>query len=465
MGYKHFLITEAEKKNILSMYNVLTEQVTATTPTTQYFKTPNGGTAQVILNYGPGDTELNHTDKYGNVFDNTSKIKPIIDSATKFLTSNKGYIPRVVLYAGESIIPGKPLGTLSEERRKKIATYVKGQLQSLVDKKLISKEPEIVLIIEDAKTLTEPSGGWDSYRTWARSTPEQKAANPNNAEYTKLKAGYDKDQFSKLQFKIVPDLGPNQCTFNVKIGVHYDNLSLGHKCNAARFQILANGVPLTTGLGTTCGTGLKYADMNNGGGSLDCKKNEVGGARMNYFTLSSAALVNQIMAASSDKNSIKITMKCTSTGFDDAAGRCHQDVPHITIHNTDNVKTVDTYPNANDAVLITIDKCGNLISGGGGVPTKSSDTTSGATKTTTTTTTGKKLEFAAMSGGTLTSDQVISNKVTNGELKKNTDNTYTVLKPFVYNNITYKVNDIIVKVLPKGTVISTTTTTTTVKPK
>ena len=58
-----------------------------------------------------------------------------------------------------------------------------------------------------------------------------------------------------------------------------------------------------------------------------------------------------------------------------------------------------------------------------------------------------------MSGGTLTSDQVIANKVTNGELKKNSDNTYTVLKSFIYNNITYNTNDIIVKVLPKGTAV------------
>ena len=454
MSYKHLLINEVEKKNILSMYNLLNEQVTPAAPATNpYFKTPNGGIAQVILTYGPGDTELNHTDKYGNTFDNISKIKPVIDAAISFLSRNKGFIPRVVLYGGESIIPGRPIGTLSEERRKKIAEYVKTQLKSLVDKKLISKEPEISLIIEDAKTLTEPSGGWNSYRAWAISSPEQKAANPKNEEYTKLKAGYDKDQFSKLQFKIVPDLGPNQCTFNVKIGVHYDDKSLGHKCNAARFQILANGIPLTTGLGTTCGTGLKYADMNNGGGNLDCKKNDVGGVRMNYFTLNSKDVVDKIMAASPDKNSIKITMKCTSTGFDDAQGRCHQDVPHITIHNTDNVKTVDTYPMKNDAQLITIDKCGNLISGGGGTPTKSADATSGGTKTTATTVPGKKVNFAAMSGGTLTSDQVIANKVTNGELKKNSDNTYTVLKSFIYNNITYNTNDIIVKVLPKGTAV------------
>jgi len=458
MSYSKFLITESEKKQILGMYGLLNEQ----------FVAPNGGTSQVINKYPAGYYSLDGTDKSGTAYDNTSKLKPIIDSAIAFLTKNKGYIPRVVINAGESIIPNydteggtgqKSIGWLSQKRKDKISEYVKSQLKTLVDSKLISKEPEVVLYFDDAKTTSEPSGGWDDYRKWNRSTDEQKLTNPKNAEYAKLKTGYNNDQFTKVKFSIVPDLGAYQCSFNVKIGVHYDNLSLGHRCNAARFQILANGVALTTGAGTTCGTGKTYADMNNGGGSLDCKKNDsdVGGKRMNYFQLNSASLVNKIMAASPDKNSIKITMKCTSTGFDDAAGRCHQDVPHITIHNTDGVKTVDTYPNDNDADLITIDKCGNLVSGGGGTPAKSADSggnTAQKTTTTTGTTTGRKISFAAVTTGTLSSEQVLSNKVSGGEVKKNTDGTYSVLKNFTYNSITYKVGDIINKVLPKGSQVT-----------
>lgn len=471
MSYKRFLLAESEKKQILEMYGLLNEQ----------FVAPNGGTAQVTNNYPAGYYSLSGTDKLGNSYDNMSKLKPIIDKAIEFLTKNKGYIPRVVINAGESLIPNydteggtgeKKTGWLSIKRKEKIEEYVKNQLNTLVKNKIISKEPEIILLFDDA-TTPAPSGGWDDYKKWNRSTPEQKLTNPKNDEYTKLKygdpnppadknkpkiKGYDADQFTKIKFSIVPDLGPNQCTFNVKIGVHYDNLSLGHRCNAARFQILANGVPLTTGPGTTCGNGKPYADMNNGGGSLDCKQGDIGGQRMNYFLLNNASIVNKIMANSPDKNSIKITMKCTSTGFDDAAGRCHQDVPHITVHNTDNVKTVDTYPRSNDAYLITIDKCGNLLSGGGGTPTKSSDvagTTSQKTTTTTPTLTGKKLSFAAVSTGTLTSDQVLTNKISNGEVKKNTDGTYTVLKNFNYNSILYKAGDIINKVLPKGSKVTT----------
>jgi len=468
MSYKHFLLAESEKKNIRQMYGLLNEQ---------YFKAPSGGVGQVVNKYPAGYYSLNGTDKAGTAYDNTTNLQKIIDNAKEFLTANKGFIPRVVINAGESIIPNydteggtgvKSAGWLSQKRKDKIAEYIKNQLKDLVSKKLISKEPEVVLYFDEAKTLTEPSGGWDDYRTWKKSTEGAKIANPKNTEYSALRKGYDADQFTKINFKIVPDLGENQCSFNVKIGVHYDDLTIGHRCNAARFEILANGVQLSTGYGTTCGTGLLYADMNNGGGSLDCKKNDdVAGKRMNYFQLNSKSIVDKIMAASPDKNSIKISMRCTSTGFNDPAGRCHQDVPHITIHNTDGKETVNTYPKVNDKELITIDKCGNLISGGGGVATKSKDATGTATTsgTTKTTTTGKKLNFAAPATGTLTSDQAILNKISDGSVKKNTDSTYSVLKTFSYNGVTYTVGDTIVKILPKGSTITVTTTTTTVKVK
>ena len=161
---------------------------------------------------------------------------------------------------------------------------------------------------------------------------------------------------------------------------------------------------------------------------------------MNYFYLSSRSLIERILAASPDKNSITLTMKCTSTGFDDAAGRCHQDVPHITIHNTDGKLTVNTYPKINDKKLITIDKCGNLISGGGGTAQKSKDAVGGnATNTgqanTGATPTGKKLNFAAPQTGTLTSDQAIVNKISSGEIKKNADILGLIRTAYGYRKI------------------------------
>ena len=119
MSYSKFLITESKKKQILGMYGLLNEQ----------FVAPNGGTSQVINKYPAGYYSLDGTDKSGTAYDNTSKLKPIIDSAIAFLTKNKGYIPRVVINAGESIIPNydteggtgqKSIGWLSQKRKDKI---------------------------------------------------------------------------------------------------------------------------------------------------------------------------------------------------------------------------------------------------------------------------------------------------------------------------------------------------------
>ena len=232
-------------------------------------------------------------------------------------------------------------------------------------------------------------------------------------------------------------------------------MSIGHKCNNARFKILANGVPLTTTDGT-CGGNLPYADMNNGGGTFDCKgSKDVGGKRTNFFQLKNADVINKIMAASPDKNSIKITMECVSTGYNDSAGRCHQDVPHVVVVNTDGVVTVNTYPKKNDSKLIEIDKCGNLLSGGGGTATKSADAAkSKNTETAQTKTVGKKLNFSSPSTGTITSDQAILNKISSGEVSKNTNGTYSVLKDFSYNGLNFAKGDTIMKILPKGTSIT-----------
>ena len=101
-----------------------------------------------------------------------------------------------------------------------------------------------------------------------------------------------------------------------------------------------------------------------------------------------------------------------------------------------------------------------MISGGGGTAQKSKDAGGNDTNTGQANTgaapTGKKLNFAAPQTGTLTSDQAIVNKISDGSVKKNTDNTYTVLKSFNYNGVGYRVNDTIVKILPKGSVVTTT---------
>ena len=120
MSYKRFLIAEAEKKNIREMYGLINEQ---------YFKAPSGGEGEITNKYPAGYYSLSGTDKAGTAYDNATTLQKIIDNAKEFLTANKGFIPRVVINAGESIIPNydteggtgvKASGWLSQKRKDKI---------------------------------------------------------------------------------------------------------------------------------------------------------------------------------------------------------------------------------------------------------------------------------------------------------------------------------------------------------
>lgn len=452
-------LKESDLVNIVK--NVLSEQTKpAPTTNTGPFKTPNGGTAKINNKYAAGYYSVVHTDKQGNTYDNTTQFKPILTQASQFLTTNKGsYIPKVIIRAGESIIPNADVegsgailkrGQLSEKRKEKITAYVQEQMGPLVQSGAIKKLPQIVYYFEDAKTTEQPSGGWSDYRKWRLSTPEQQAANPKNGEYTKLKAGYDADQKTQIEFSIIPDLGPNQCSFNVRIGVHYDDVSLGHKCNFAKYEITANGVVLTT-VNATAGAGKPYADMNNGGGTADSQGNQsIGNVRMNYFKLNNKKLVDDILAKSTDGETIVLKARCLSPGYNGGPG-CHKDAPHVTVHDTDGNLTIDTYPKIDDGELITMDKCGRKLISGGGTKTKSADAAksgeNAGEKTTTPKLTGKKMNFTAPTVGTLTAQQAIQNQVSAGNVQKQVNGTYLVMKNFTYNNVQYNAGDVIVKVI------------------
>ena len=454
-------LTESDLVNIVK--NILSEQTTPA-PATPRFKLPNGGTVTIKNTYGAGYYSMIHTDKAGNAFDNTKQIKPIITEATTFLKANKGsFIPKIIIRSGESIIPnsdvegdGRALGRgqLSEKRRQKITAYITKEFQALVADGTISKVPVIVYFFEEAKTTEIPPlctpTNFGPYIKWVRSTPEQKMLNPNNEKYAELQQNYNKDQKTEIQFSIIPDLGPNQCSFNVRIGVHYDDVSLQHKCNYAKYEISANGVVLKT-INSTAGAGKPYADMNNGGGTADSQGNkDFGGKRMNYFKLNDKKLVEDILSKSPDGETIVIRAKCLSPGYNGGTG-CHKDAPHVTVHDTDGNLTIDTYPKIDDGEVITMDKCGKKLISGGGTKTKSADSVKSGEdaggKTTTPKLTGKKINFTAPKVGTLTAQQAIQNQVSSGNVQKQVDGTYLVIKSFNYNGIQYNAGDVIVKVI------------------
>lgn len=443
-------------------------------PTNNYKPGTGGLSGFIRLQYPAGYYSVSGTvKKTGQAYDLKPMLQPGIDDVISFLKANpKMFIAAIEVQSGESIIPNydteggtgkKDSGWLSTMRNQKIQAYFKSVLKPLVDDGTISKLPQDVNVeFVEAKTLTEPSKGWEDYSAWAKA-----GYDAANTEYTALKKGYDADQFTAVRFRIMPDLGKNQCLFGLKIGIHYDDLGIQHTCNHARYEITANGVKLTTAFGGGVETfnlpaGLPYASMNNAGGPLDdlekAGKKSVGGMRKNWFVLNDKATIDAIAAAAGPSGQIVIRAKCIINGKGwNESGGCHTDAPHVYVYNINKslMKGFPTYPRTNDGELVKTDLCGNLIGQQNTSITKSKDAKAGTAGTSDVKLTGIKLNFAAPSTGTLDSNQMINNKLNSQEIQKQADGkTYLVIKAFTVGTVKYVPGDIIDKILPKGSTVT-----------
>jgi hypothetical protein len=441
----------------------------------------SGGTSpEIQLRYAAGYYSVDHTTKAKNpgdtpvTFTNSTRYKVVVDQLLAFLNSEpkKKWVQYVVLKAGESIIPNYDTeggggilktGDLANKRKDKIQAEINKIFQPLLGD-VITKLPETKLVFQQAKTLTEPSGGWEDYKKWNREKdPAKKSAMPNNAEYTNLKKGYDADQMVTISFRAAEDLGSAQCMSGLKILVNYDDTKIGHTCDYARFEITVNGVPLKTSNGGFAEdgwlpAGLPYASMNNNNAQYDDLKQkwrgaEKGGIRKNAFKLDTVNIIKQI-AAAGDGKTLVIKSKCIKLGNGySSESACHSSAPHVYVYQGDGklAKGFPTYPqgNMNDGILATTDLCGNN-QGVQNLTTKAEGSTAAPAGPKLT---GVKLGFAALKVGTLTSEQNIQNFVSSGVVTKQKDNTYLVNKPFEMGDIKYLAGDIINKILPKGTVI------------
>jgi hypothetical protein len=497
----HGFITESiSYDEVMANHNELNSQpiTEAGTPTDPFVAGKGGSSGDILCLYAAGFYSVDHTDAKGKTFTNSAKFKPIIDKMIAFLKAEpkKSWVSEVVIRSSESIVPNfdmekqtgaKKIGWLSEQRKQKIQAYVNGIIQPLVADGTVSKLPTVKLIFEEAKTLTEPSGGWDNYRAWNKETdPVKKAALPNHAEYSKLKQGYDADQKTTVQFRVIQDLGAAQCTVGVRIVVSYDDpKNIGHGCNFANYEITANGIPLTTAGSSGAGLpgqsvggwipkGTAYASMSNSQENGDvlyksgAKDATSGGVRKNFFWLHDTALIKRIVAAG-DGKSIILRAKCivNGAGFGGKGG-CHSDAPHVYVYLSNGtlakgfepsdahitLRNGGTYPKTNDGVIAELDLCGNnRVAQTAAVA--SSEKTKGAAQTGPKLT-GVKLSFAAKKVGTLNSEQALQNLMSNGSVTKRADNTYLVNKDFTAGegDVKYMTGDIINKILPKGSAVT-----------
>jgi len=279
MSFKHFLITESEKKNIKAMYGLITEEVNpAPITTTVTFA---------------GGRYLQQSANFSQVVTNFQKIKDFIKSVPT------GKIVEVVIESGESRIPNTDEekggvtvgpGYLSQKRYETIYSYLKGQFTKWKQSDAAFKKPEKFTEIPPKIGTTKWVG-----TTFCPSTKLDLTKDPQGfictsdsfqpgpnilnwkqgkqSTYKELFNAYQQEQFVKVTFRVansgvptsmIPNFG---CLSGMKIEFNYDAIveksvdgaggSNSHCCSRGKFTISANGIPLKR----TDGKG--YANVNN----------------------------------------------------------------------------------------------------------------------------------------------------------------------------------------------------------
>ena len=489
--YTQSISMEEVLKNA-EMAQLYESQVNESTKDVGPFKAGIGGvSAPISCIYAAGYYSVDHTTKKTQTtepqtFKNSDRFKVTLDQMLQFLNDSpdKSFISEVMIKSSESIIPNfdtegsggqKQTGWLSSMRKEKIGAYVNSIMEPLVKSGKVSKLPTINYEFLDAKTLVEPSGGWNDYRAWKKAGAE--STSEKGQEYTALRKGYDADQSTTVQFKIAVDLGEGQCMDGLCFEISYDNKKVGHHCEHAKFQITVNGIQLSTSTGGSLEggflpAGLPYANMNNTGdlNTDDLKKNyraapsgDSSAYRKNVFRLKGPAMIKQIMAAAGPSKELLVSAKCIVNGSGwKGQGQCHADAPHVYVYKwVDNKKIYmegfeggGHYPKTNNGIIIRTTLCGKNkdvqnITAPTGSDSKAPAVAAGPKLT------GVKLGIAAPRIGTLTTDQLVANKLTSGTLVKQPDGkTYLVKTAFKVDSVSYEVGDIIDRVLPKGTVVT-----------
>jgi len=348
-----FLITEEDRKHILSLYDLITEE----------------------------DTENVKTFELGNQFDpgrwNSLTSGATVDLEAKmaelgtWLNSKKGTGQFVVvqIVASESQVPNYDReqagdikvdpGYLSRLRAKTMKRVLTTYFQDLVNKKLISEIP----VFEEPKL--EING------------PAWKGDDPNN---------YNKYQFVKVIMKV---MSPAGCLSEVSIQVAYyktPNPSFpcrgGHSCDAADFDIMMNDVK------------VGEANLNNA--------NDSGDRVSPLITIPLDKAQEIVKNYSPSNNTITIATRCKIGSASD----CHSGAPEVLIKKGGEILYNACSPalsekgDLRDIPLLKIDPCGNVLVKGGGTGANSESAQGAGSATTAATQTSYSLVLPSdMMGG------------------------------------------------------------------
>jgi len=286
-----FLITEQDKKHILSLYGLLNEDEPQ--PTTQQQSAPSLKFDKTI-NFGPGYYRNKGpvTTKAGLTYnwDVDKTLQADLGKIKEFLKNNPtGYVVEVNLYSGESNIPNndnekggvalKP-GELSAARMNSLKAYLSPIFESWKNEGITKTDFKINEMPQPGKTPWKgtpfcPANVVDERTCSATYYNKVKAGDKVALEY---KAKYDAEQNFRVIIE-VKKVEPTQVVSNQSSGGNTDTVTeecatglevviyvKAHNCQNAEYLVYANNTLLTNIAGGYT------ANLNNSGGYLSANK-------------------------------------------------------------------------------------------------------------------------------------------------------------------------------------------------
>ena len=342
---KKLIITEEERKEIKTLYGLITEQdVTQKNPELTLDLAGTFGSGKYLI---PGKAD---------------KIDNLINQIREFKKQNAGSVIEIQINSGESQVPnydrekfpdGKDtrpeaklnVGDLGKKRAVSLETYLKTNAPDLLeDAKIVKNEPVI------------GTTDWDT------------AKGSRHPDYTK-------EQFANFKIKVIgkksdtseiPSSGTTDCATGLRIKVWVPK----HNCNNAEFFIVLNNTVLynvnggyTANLNnsntvqTVGGVELKAQMLNPEYGYIstrygqDRENGDNGGSRIDEFVVTEEQSKTIV---SSGKGYIYIWMIGTT------GKSAHDDIPQVEItKNTE--KIFSGKVNAPSGLLMILDACGNKV--------------------------------------------------------------------------------------------------------
>jgi hypothetical protein len=395
---KKFLITEDDRKHILSLYGLLKEVEVEgqtqqqSTSALKFDKTINFAPGY-YRSKGPVTTKAGTT--YNWDFDQT--LKTDLEKVKEFLKKNPtGYIVEVNLYSGESQIPNNDNeqggvkvnpGDLNTSRLNSLKTYIDPIFQSWKQEGITQTDFKINEYKEIGKTpwIGTPFCPANTAEPRTCSTTYYNKVKANDKVALEYKTKYDTEQYFRVIIEVkkketpvvtgstptVTGSTPTKITEDCATGLKIRVDVAKHECNNAEFFVFlndtllynvdggytANGNNANTFVWSDSGKKIRAKRLNPGYGKIGTKKygvlGDIGNVRYDEFIVT-AEQSKEIIQKSPD-GKINVWYICTF------AQGCHLDTPTVRIYKN-NLPIYEGQPMSDSSLLITLDGCGNEVS-------------------------------------------------------------------------------------------------------